>query len=148
MPLSHEYDVSKGYTYQYFKGVPLYAFGRGLSYTRFTYSHPALSAPVIGVRDTVDIAFDLTNTGARAGADVPQLYTHQRESVTYQPISSLRAFRRVTLQPGETRRIHFSLPASQLAYWQGDQKGEAVEPGRFDILIGSASDDIRLRERS
>jgi beta-glucosidase len=146
VPPSHEYDVSKGYTYQYFKGVPLYAFGRGLSYTRFVYSNPSLSAPVIGAKGTIDVAFDLTNAGQRAGSEVAQLYTHPQKSVTYQPISSLRAFQRIALQAGETRRIHFSLPASRLAYWQGTQKGEAVEPGVFDILIGSASDDIRLRE--
>jgi beta-glucosidase len=145
VPPQHEYDVSKGYTYQYFKGVPLYAFGHGLSYTRFTYSHVTLSAPSVSDTGTVQVSFDITNAGDRAGSDVAQLYTHQVESVTYQPISTLRAFRRVQLAPGESRHISFTLPAAQLGYYQTAKKGFAVEPGDFDLGIGSASNDIRLR---
>jgi beta-glucosidase len=146
VPPQNEYDVSKGYTYQYFKGGPLYAFGHGLSYTNFEYSHPLVSAPRIAANGTVQVSFDITNAGMRAGSDVAQLYTHQRKSVTYQPIKTLRAFQRVTLAPGETRHVSFTLPASGLAYYDMAQKGFRVEPGVFDLMIGSASDDIRLRE--
>ena len=95
VPPQKEYDVSKGYTYQYFKGVPLYAFGHGLSYTRFQYSHVALSAAAIPAGGSVQVSFDIANVGTRAGSDVVQLYTHQQHSVTYQPIETLRAFQRV-----------------------------------------------------
>jgi beta-glucosidase len=145
VPPQKEYDVSKGYTYQYFKGVPLYAFGHGLSYTRFQYSHVAVSAPAIAASGKVEVSFDITNIGTRAGSDVAQLYTHQVKSVTYQPISTLRAFQRVPLAAGETRHVSFTLPASQLAYYSEAKKGFTVEPGMFDLMIGSASDDIRLR---
>jgi beta-glucosidase len=147
VPPQKEYDVSKGYTYQYFKGVPLYAFGHGLSYTRFQYSHVALSAPTMAAGGSVQVSFDITNIGDRAGSDVAQLYTHQAHSVTYQPIQSLRAFQRVSLAPGEARHVSFTLPASQLAYYSTVRKGFFVEPGAFDLMIGSASDDIRLRAR-
>ena len=90
-------------------------------------------------------SFDIGNVGQRAGSDVAQLYSHQETSVTYQPIQTLRAFLRVTLAPGETRHVSFSLPASQLAYYSLIKKGFTVEPGLFDLMIGSASDDIRLR---
>jgi beta-glucosidase len=145
VPPQNEYDVSKGYTYQYFKGVPLYPFGHGLSYTRFRFSNLTLSAPSITAKGEVQVAFDLTNVGDRAGDEVAQLYTHQLKSKSYQPLRTLRAFRRVTLQPNETQRITFTLPASQLAWYQGGAIGSAVEPGVFDIGIGASSDNIRLR---
>jgi beta-glucosidase len=145
VPPQHDYDVSHGYTYQYFQGVPLYPFGHGLSYTRFQYSHLAVSAAAVGMKGQVTVSFDIANIGQRAGSDTPQLYTHQRKSWTYQPIQTLRGFERVTLEPGQTRRVTFTLPVSQLAYYDVRKKGFAVEPGLFDILVGSSSDDIRLK---
>ena len=145
VPPQNEYDVSKGYTYQYFKGVPLYPFGHGLSYTRFRFSNPKLSAASMTTTGSVEISFDLTNAGDRAGDEVAQLYTHQMKSRAYQPIRTLRAFQRVTLQPGETKRLSFTLPASQLAWYQGGTVGSAVEPGVFDVGVGASSDNIRLR---
>jgi beta-glucosidase len=147
VPPQNEYDVSKGYTYQYFKGVPIYPFGHGLSYTRFKYGNIAISAPTVSKSGTVQVTFDVTNVGDRSGSDVAQLYTHQAKSVTYQPIKTLRAFRRLTLNPGETSRVTFALPASQLSYYDTRRAAFAVEPGTFDFLVGSSSDDIRLRSR-
>ncbi|RXH54781.1 glycoside hydrolase family 3 C-terminal domain-containing protein [Granulicella sibirica] len=145
VPPQNEYDVSKGYTYLYFKGVPLYPFGHGLSYTHFEYSHLTLSAASVAKTGQVDVSFDLKNVGARAGAEVPQLYTHQAQSGVVQPIKSLRAFERVSLAAGETKRVHFVFPASQLAFYDVHTHGFVVEPGEFRILIGSSSEDIRLK---
>ena len=144
VPPQNEYDVSKGYTYLYFKGVPLYPFGHGLSYTRFQYSHLTLSP--VSAKGQVEVTFDLANAGDRAGSEVAQLYTHQRTSSVVQPIKSLRAFERVSLQPGESRHLSFTLPVAQLAFFDVKMHGMRVEPGVFDILIGSSSDDIRLRQ--
>jgi beta-glucosidase len=146
VPPQNEYDVSKGYTYLYFKGLPLYPFGHGLSYTRFDYSHLRVSAKSIPSTGRVDVSFDIKNTGERGGSDVAQLYTHQQRSAVAQPIKSLRAFERVTLQPGEVRHLHFTLPASQLAFWDIHSKSFAVEPGMFNLMVGASSEDIRLRE--
>ena len=145
VPPQNEYDISKGYTYMYFKGVPLYAFGHGLSYTQFDYSGLKLSAMSGTVSQTVRVAFDVKNTGSREGSDVAQLYTHQEQSSVVQPIKSLRGFQRVTLQPGETTHVELTLPLADLAFYSMAGKRFVVEPGRFDILVGSASDDIRLR---
>ena len=145
VPPSREYDISKGFTYMYFKGVPLYAFGHGLSYTRFDYSDLKLSSSSSAATGTVQVSFNIKNVGAVEGSDVAQLYTHQEHSFTYQPIESLRAFKRVDLQPGEMTHVQFSLPIAQLAFYDVRAKGLRVEPGAFDILIGSASDEIRLR---
>ncbi|CAN5703654.1 glycoside hydrolase family 3 C-terminal domain-containing protein [soil metagenome] len=147
VPPQNEYDVSKGYTYLYFKGVPLYPFGHGLSYTRFEYKNLKVSGATVGSGGREEISFDLKNVGAVAGAEVAQLYTHQVHSGVVQPIKSLRAFERVMLQPGETRRVTFSLPASELAYYDVKSKSFQVEPGVFQILIGSSSDDIRVRSQ-
>jgi beta-glucosidase len=144
VPPQNEYDVSKGYTYMYFKGVPLWPFGHGLSYTRFTYSNLKVT-PAPGLSGEAQISFDLKNTGDRAGSEVVQLYTHQQKSSEYQPIKSLRAFKRVNLQPGETQHIDLRLPIHQLAYYSVARHDFTVEPGTFDILVGSSSDDIRLR---
>ncbi len=147
VPPQNEYDVSKGYTYQYFKGVPLYPFGHGLSYTRFKYSNLAVSASTAPVTGQVQLSFDVTNVGDREGADVAQLYSHQVKSVTYQPLKTLRAFKRVSLDPGQSTRVNFSVPVSQLAYYDSRKAKFAVEPGDFDLMVGSSSEDIRLRAR-
>ncbi len=145
VPPQNEYDVSKGYTYLYFKGIPLYPFGHGLSYTRFEYSNLKISAASVHANDAVDISFDLKNVGERSGAEVAQLYTHQRQSAVVQPIKSLRAFKRITLAQGETQHLHFKLPITDLSYFDVHTRKFLVEPGSFDLLIGSSSDDIRLR---
>jgi len=126
VPPQNEYDVSKGYTYQYFRGVPLYPFGFGLSYTRFRFSNLTLSASSIAATGEVQVAFDITIVGDRAGDEVAQLYTHQPRSRSYQPLRTLRAFRRLTLEPKQTTHVTFTLPASQLAWYQGGTIGSAV----------------------
>ncbi len=145
VPPQNEYDVSKGYTYLYFKGIPLYPFGHGLSYTRFRYGNLKMQA-ASATGGTLELSFDLTNTGDREGAEVAQVYTHQRQSAVVQPIKSLRAFQRVSLKAGETRHMQFSVPVAQLGYYDVRVHHFVVEPGAFDVLVGASSDDIRLRQ--
>ena len=145
VPPQNEYDVSKGFTYLYFKGVPLYAFGHGLSYTQFKYSNLKLSQTRINATGEVSVSFDLQNAGSMAGSEVVQLYVHQAKSNVVQPIKSLRGFQRVMLSPGETRHITLALPASQLSYYDVATHKFVVAPGTFHVMIGSSSDDIRLR---
>ena len=145
VPPQNEYDVSKGFTYLYFKGVPLYAFGHGLSYTQFKYSNLKLSQTRTTATGKTDVSFDLQNAGSRAGSEVAQMYVHQAKSNVVQPIKSLRGFQRVTLNPGETRHITIALPASQLSYYDVVTRRFIVAPGMFNVMIGSSSDDIRLR---
>lgn len=145
VPPPNDYNVNDGFTYQYFRGIPLYAFGFGLSYTRFQYSGLEVKAVAPGPDGETEVSFNLRNVGDRAGADVAQLYTHQETSRTYQPIQSLRAFERVELQPGQTRRIVFRLPTKDLAYYDSARHAFVVEPGVFDVRVGDSSDNIRLR---
>jgi beta-glucosidase len=145
VPPQNEYDVSKGFTYLYFKGVPLYAFGHGLSYTQFKYSNLTLSQAKTNATGEVHVSFDLQNAGTRAGSEVAQMYVHQVKSNVVQPIKSLRGFQRVMLNPGETKHITLSLPSSQLSYYDLTAHKFVVAPGIFNVMIGSSSDDIRLR---
>ena len=145
VPPPNEYDVSKGFTYLYFKGVPLYPFGYGLSYTQFKYSDLKLSQVKTTAAGTVEVSFDLQNTGQRAGSEVAQLYVHQVKSNVVQPIKSLRGFQRISLETGETKHLTMSLPVSHLSYYDVNSHKFIVAPGAFKIMIGSSAEDIRLR---
>jgi beta-glucosidase len=145
VPPQNEYDVSKGFTYLYFKGVPLYPFGHGLSYTQFKYSNLKLSQSRATATGKVEVSFDLQNAGSRAGSEVAQLYIHQVRSNVVQPIKSLRGFQRVMLEAGETKHITIALPVSRLSYYDVATHKFIVAPGTFKVMIGSSADDIRLR---
>ncbi|GHH76358.1 beta-glucosidase [Streptomyces sulfonofaciens] len=135
-----DYDIIKGdRTYQYFRGEPLYPFGHGLSYTSFRYG--PLTAVPGGYRVRV------TNTGDRAGDEVVQLYTHQRASRDKQPLKRLRAFARVSLEPGSTKAVTLRLSRSDLAHWDVTRSKWVVEGGTYDVMAGASSADIRSRTR-
>jgi beta-glucosidase len=144
VPPQNEYDVSRGYTYQYFKGVPLYPFGHGLSYTQFAYSNLKV-AQTTGKTATVSVSFTLTNKGQVAGAEVAQVYSHQQKSRAVQPLRTLRGFERVTLEPGESRAVTIAVPTSTLGWYDPAVHDFRVEAGAFDVMVGSSSEDIRLR---
>ncbi len=144
VPPQNEYDVSRGFTYQYFKGVPLYPFGHGLSYTQFTYSKLQVEQ-ASGKEGIVTAQFVVRNTGKVAGAEVAQMYTHQQKSRATQPLRTLRGFERLTLQPGESRTVSIAVPIASLGWYDVATHDFRVEPGTFDVLVGSSSEDIRLR---
>ncbi|WP_339154301.1 glycoside hydrolase family 3 C-terminal domain-containing protein [Actinomadura luteofluorescens] len=141
-----DYDIIKSdRTYQYYKGKPLYPFGHGLSYTTFRYGQPRLSARSVRRDGTVTVTVPVTNTGGKAGDEVVQLYTHQRESRVKQPVKRLRAFARVHAAPGQTVTAELRLNASDLAVWDVTRGRWAVEKSKHDLLIGSSSTDVRRR---
>lgn len=143
MPPMTEYDISKGFTYMYAMEKPLFAFGRGLSYTTFAYSNLNISSSQVGSNGTVHIHVDVKNTGDRAGDEVVQLYVRNNDKSTFQPREQLQGFERVGLKPGETKTVDFTLPVEQLAYWSPGKHAYVIDPGTFDVMVGSASDDIR-----
>ncbi len=145
VPPLAEYDISKGFTYLYVRGAPLYPFGHGLSYTTFAYSNLKLSRPKIRADGAVDVSVDITNTGQRTGDEVVQLYVHDVASTVTRPVKELRGFQRITLQPAEKRTVSFALPAAKLAYWDERTHAFFVEPGSFEIMVGASSADIRTR---
>jgi beta-glucosidase len=145
IPPQTEYDVTKGFTYLYFTGTPLFPFGHGLSYTNFQYSDLKLSDGKMLADGKVQVSVTIRNTGDRAGDEVVQLYVHQVKARVKRPIKELRGFQRVSLKPGEEKTVTFVLPADQLTFYDVGQKRFVVEPGVFDILVGSSSADIRAR---
>jgi beta-glucosidase len=123
---------------------PRYPFGHGLSYTTFAYEGLKLSPARAAGGDTVQISFDITNTGSRPGEEVAQLYVRDVYASSPRPVKQLRSYLRVSLQPGERKRILFRLPVDMLAYYDRDMR-LLLDPGRFEVQIGSSSADIRLR---
>ncbi|WP_432036646.1 glycoside hydrolase family 3 C-terminal domain-containing protein [Streptomyces cucumeris] len=138
LPSILDYDIIRSdRTYQYFRGRPLYPFGHGLSYTSFRYGQAR--------RVPGGVEVPVTNTGSRTGDEVVQLYTHQRTSRDKQPRQRLRAFRRVTLEPGRTTTVRLPLRTADLAHWDVTRRRWVVESGTYDLRVGASSGDIRTR---
>ncbi len=115
---------------------PLFPFGFGLSYTKFDYSNLKVDHP--------KVTCEVENTGSRAGKEVVQLYIRDVESSLERPVRELKGFRKVDLQPGEKKTVEFTLDDSSLAFYDPAKKQWIVEPGEFEIQVGSSSRDIRL----
>lgn len=145
VPPQDEYDVTKGFTYMYLKGAPLFPFGHGLSYTEFKYSNLKVLSNSILQSGNQTISLDVKNTGKLDGDEVVQLYIRDPECTVERPSKELRGFERITLKAGEKKTITMTVPADKLAFYDENVHGFVVEPGVFEVLVGSSSDDIRLR---
>ncbi|WP_205856056.1 glycoside hydrolase family 3 protein, partial [Phytoactinopolyspora endophytica] len=144
LPSITDYDIiNSGWTYMYHDGEPLYPFGHGLSYSDFEYSGLKTNGKAVGGNGKVRVSVDVTNTGELAGDEVVQLYTHQQESRDEVAQKQLRAFERVSLEPGQTETVEFTLRASDLAHWDVTREKWVVEKSDYDLLLGASSDDIR-----
>ena len=142
LPMFYNYKPAAHRGYLFDTTAPLFPFGYGLSYTSFDISAPRLSAQTIKPDGSVDVSVDVKNTGSRAGDEVVQLYIHQQVSSVTRPVKELKGFQRVTLQPGESRTLTFTLTPRALQFWNLDMK-RVVEPGAFDIMVGPDSVDLK-----
>jgi beta-glucosidase len=147
VPLYYNQKPSGGRSNWYWDYVniassPLYPFGHGLSYTTFEYGDLSLSPRQVKAGDTLHVSLNIQNTGTKVGDEVVQLYTCDEYACIPRPIKELKGFTRLTLQPGETRRLTFHLPVNQLAFYDEEMK-LVVEPGTVRIMLGSSSVDIR-----
>lgn len=147
VPSIDEYDISKGFTYMYLRKKPLFAFGHGLSYSKFSYSGLRVSSSEASVNDTVAVSLKVKNTGDRTGEEVVQLYVRDVKAKVQRPGKELRGFARVALQPNEEKEVRLLVPVRSLAFYDESISDFFVEPGGFEILLGSASDDIRLHTK-
>jgi beta-glucosidase len=120
---------------------PLYPFGHGLSYTTFSYTKLGLSSKEIAVGETTRVKVDVVNTGGRAGSEIVQLYVRDQVSTVTRPVKTLKDFRRIHLEPGETRTVEFVLTPEKLALLDQEMQWR-VEPGRFDVMVGRSSDRL------
>jgi len=124
---------------------PKYPFGFGLSYTTFTYSDLKLSSLKMKTNETIDVSFTLTNSGKVAGEEVVQLYLRDFAASLIRPIKELKDFQKLMLKPGESKSIHFTIDKQKLSFY--NNKLEWIsEPGKFYLMIGSSSFDIRLAQ--
>ena len=130
---SNALDVSNG---------ALYPFGYGLSYTTFSYSDVTLSANEMAKNGSVTATVTVTNTGKRDADDVVQLYVHDLVASIARPVKELKGFERIHLAAGESKTVTFTIGADQLSFYNADLK-KVVEPGDFDIMVGSNSRDVK-----
>ncbi|MBE7217599.1 MAG: glycoside hydrolase family 3 C-terminal domain-containing protein, partial [Caulobacteraceae bacterium] len=142
LPIFYNYKPSARRGYLFDTTKPLYPFGYGLSYTTFDISAPRLATPTIRPDQPVRLQVDVANTGARAGDEVVQVYVHQEVASVERPVIELKAFRRVSLRPGERRTLDFTLDPDALALWNLQMK-RVVEPGAYAILAGPDSATLK-----
>ena len=145
-PASTEAHYSEGifvgYRWAQKKDIkPLFAFGHGLSYTTFSYSEAEISRTTMSENGKVTVSVNVTNTGDREGKEIVQLYIGDDECSVERPVMELKAFRKVSIKPGETVRVSFPVNADMLKFYGTD--GWTLEKGSFTAYVGAASDDIR-----
>jgi beta-glucosidase len=124
---------------------PLFPFGYGLSYTRFTYSPLTLSSKTLSARavnsgqaEPLRVSAEVKNTGDRSGEETVQLYIREQGTSVARPVRELKGFRRIALAPGESKRVEFTIGRDELAFWNIDMK-EVVEPARVTVWVGPSS---------
>jgi beta-glucosidase len=141
----YDEGVFVGYRWYEQKGItPLYHFGHGLSYSTFEYSKLSTSGKSYNTGDDVFVKVDITNASEVRGQESVQLYIRDIKSSVERPIKELKDFLKVQLVPGETKTAHFTLNERDFAFWDVTQRKWTVEPGDFEILVGSSSANIHL----
>lgn len=140
IPPFDDYDITKGRTYQYFKGKPLYPFGYGLSYTTFAYKN----IQVNDNGDNIKVSFELKNTGRMAGDEVSQVYVKIPSRGMVMPIKELKGFQRNTLKKGETKNVEINIRKDLLRYWDDATETFVTPKGDYEFMVGTSSQDIKL----
>jgi beta-glucosidase len=153
-PWQHAAELTTRYSEGIFVGyrrydqhglTPLFPFGHGLSYTTFEYANLRLSSDVITPDEHLTICLEVTNTGPRAGREVVQLYVCDEIASVERPPQELKGFTKIALAAGETTTVAFTLDRSSLAFWDVVSHAWVAEAGKFEVLVGSSSRDIRAR---
>jgi beta-glucosidase len=136
-------EAQNRYTSKYYDlpWTPLFPFGYGLSYTTFKIGEPQLSALRIIANGKLTVSVEVENTGRRAGDEVVQLYIRDLVATMTRPVKELKGFQRVSLQPGEKRRVEFVLGPEHLGFWNREMR-YVVEPGEFQVMVGANSVDV------
>jgi beta-xylosidase len=142
LPDFYNHKPSDDRSYAFSTRQPLFPFGYGLSYTTFKFDNLRVEPTHIQTGGTAKVSVDVTNTGDRAGDEVPQLYVHQEIASVTRPVMLLRGFERIHLEPGQKRTVTFTIGPDDLSLINVDMH-RVVEPGTFDIMVGPSSADTR-----
>ena len=121
---------------------PLYPFGYGLTYTSFSYSDVSLSNSTLKMSGKMTASVNITNTGTRKGKETVQLYIRDMVGSISRPVKELKGFQQITLSPGETKKVSFTLSVNDLKFYNSELKF-AAEPGNFKVFIGTNSRDVK-----
>ena len=140
-------DIFVGYRWSdlHKKMRPMFSFGHGLSYTTFEYGKAEIDKKVMRQGESLRVRIPVTNTGNRFGAEIVQLYVSDLKSSLPRPKKELKGFKKVDLQPGESQLVEFEIEGSKLSYFDDKKHAWVAEPGKFEILIGASSSDIRSK---
>jgi len=144
LPIFYNYKRPIKHRYVDESATPLYSFGYGLSYTHFSYKDLQLNTTIIKGKKAINLSFTVTNDGSVDGDEIPQVYIHQQYASVVRPIKQLRAFSRIHLKAGESRKMLYSITDEQLQTWGKDEKW-SVEAGGYEIQVGKSSDNIVLK---
>jgi beta-glucosidase len=137
-------DILVGYRWHDTKKIAAqFPFGYGLSYTTFSFSKPVASATTIHDGETLTLTFNITNTGSCEGKEVAQLYIGDEKASVLRPVKELKGFQKVSLQPGETKQVSFTVTVDDLKFYDDTQSAWRAEPGKFRAYIGNSSTDIK-----
>ena len=143
IPVYYNYKPSarRGYNLG-FDVTPLFAFGHGLSYTKFSYSNPKLSSSTMKINGKVTVSVDVKNVGSREGGETVQMYIRDDYSSVTRPVKELKGFKKIWLDPGKSQTVSFTITPELLSFYDKDMKW-VVEPGDFTIMVGTASDETK-----
>jgi beta-glucosidase len=145
-PLYYNFKPSgRRYDYKDMSGDPLYPFGHGLSFTSFEYNNLTFEKKEVEKGEPVKITLSVTNTGKVIGDEVVQLYLHDKLASVVRPLKELKGFSRINIEPGETKTVEFTLTGEELGIWDRNMNF-VVETGKFEVMIGASSRDIRLSD--
>jgi beta-glucosidase len=142
LPFTYNHKPTARRGYLFADATPLYPFGFGLSYSKFELGAPALSATKIAANGSVNVTVPVKNISNRAGDEVVQIYVRDKVSSVTRSVKDLKAFKRVTLAPGETRNVSFTLTSEAFQMWN-DKMQRVVEPGEFEIMAGPDSANVK-----
>jgi beta-glucosidase len=145
LPAFYNFKPSARRGYLFDDVSPLYPFGFGLSYTTFSFKNVRLEKKKISTRGSTCVLVDITNTGKRRGAEVVQMYIRDCVSSVTRPVKELKGFQKISLQPGETQTVGLEITPESLAFYDINMKF-TVEPGEFEIMVGSSSRDEDLQK--
>ncbi|EEF60954.1 glycoside hydrolase family 3 N-terminal domain-containing protein [Pedosphaera parvula] len=140
---NHKPSARRGFLWD--EATPLFPFGFGLSYTKFTFKNVRLAKKIISRTGSTHVSVDVTNAGKRAGTEVVQVYVRDLISSVTRPVKELKVFQKITLAPGETKTVSLDLTPESLAFYDVNMK-YVVEPGEFEIMVGNSSRDVDLQK--